>query len=434
MSAKEPPFVQEKELRHNESVNISHGIIQSLATSIFQPFLGIFAIRLGASNAQVALLSSLPALMSIISMIPGALFLRRFPMKKRITGLLFLANRVFMLLAALVPLFSRDSRAAWLVVLVGFMNLPGAVANIAWQTLMGDIFPADRRGTVFALRNQWATLVSFAPTLIAGWALDVIRFPVGYQVLFALAFVISLVEVLVFTRLRETQPEEQSIPFAPKDDPSPLPARMKGEWNRVRTTPAYIRYNACSLLFQFGWQMGWPLFTIYQVKYLGANNVWTAWFSVTSGIASFASYRWWGRYADRVGNMRGMVLATLGMAINPVFYVLSDRLWMIALFNLSMGFFVAGTVLLLFNSLLEIVPPADRTNYIAYNNTLIQMSATIAPFVGNWFGEWLGIKEALLVTAGVRALGSLAFAHMVGLWPFRRTGARPNRALGMGPE
>lgn len=410
---------------HNARINIRHGILQSLAASIFQPFTGIFAINLGASNTQIALLSSLPALMSLVSMIPGALFLRRFSQKKRITAGLFLGNRVFMLFVALVPLFSRDARAAWLVVLIGLMNLPGAVANIAWQSLMGDMFLPSERGDVFARRNQWSTLVGFAPTILAGWLLDIIRFPIGYQIMFAGAFILALAEVAVFMRLHE-----DGLPAVPDESPmAALPARRRiaAELDTILSSHLYLRYNLCSFLFHFGWQMGWPLFTIYQVKYLGANNTWTAWFSVTSGIASFATYRWWGRYADRVGNMRGLVFATLGMAINPVFYAVSNKLWMIALFNLSMGFFVAGTVLLLFNSLLEVAPRAHRTRFIAYNNTLIQLSASTAPFIGNLFNDWLGIKGALLVTAGMRMVGTIAFALMVGALPRGLPGWNRNR-------
>ena len=407
------------DLNHNIKINIWHGALQNLANSVFTPFLGIFAIKLGATNSQVALLSSLPALMSVAAMIPGASFIRRFSTKKKITAAFFLANRLFILAIACVPLFTGDTRAAVLVALVGLMNLPGAIANVSWQSLMGDIIPPKERGSVFARRNQWSGLVGFLPTLLAGKMLDLLSFPSGYQVMFLVAFCVSLIEIAIFTLIQEGDAKGESkvkeaATLVP-DRSQPVRKRFKTEIRTVLAHKQYFRYNLCSVLFHFGWQMGWPLFTIYQVKHLGADNFWMAWFTVSQGIASFLSYRWWGRYADRVGNMRGLVFATLGMAVNPVFYVLSSKLWMIAFFNLSMGFFVAGTVLILFNSLLEVSPKEHRTKFIAYNNTLINLSAAIAPFVGNFAADLLGIKGALLATAAVRAAGAFAFACYSGL-------------------
>lgn len=415
------------DLYHNIRINIWHGALQNLANSVFTPFLGIFAIRLGATNSQVALLSSLPALMSVAAMIPGASFIRRFNTKKKITAAFFLANRLFIIAIACVPLFTGDTRAAALVALVGLMNLPGAIANVSWQSLMGDIIPPEDRGSVFARRNQWSGLVGFLPTLLAGKMLDLLSFPSGYQVMFLVAFCVSLIEIAVFTLIKESDgKEDKSAHETPGTNRvpastvvpeirKPVLENIKTEIRTVLAHKRYFRYNLCSVLFHFGWQMGWPLFTIYQVKHLGADNFWMAWFAVTQGIASFLSYRWWGRYADRVGNMRGLVFATVGMAVNPVFYVLSSKLWMIAFFNMSMGFFVAGTVLILFNSLLEVSPKEHRTKFIAYNNTLINLSAAIAPFVGNIAADLLGIKGALLATAAVRAAGALAFAWFCGL-------------------
>ncbi|HBL51176.1 MAG TPA: hypothetical protein DDZ65_13150, partial [Firmicutes bacterium] len=42
-------------------------------------------------------------------------------------------------------------------------------------------------------------------------------------------------------------------------------------------------------------------------------------------------------------------------------------------------------------------------------------SAAIAPFVGNFAADLLGIKGALLATAAVRAAGAFAFACYSGL-------------------
>lgn len=128
-------------MRDNIRYNNLHGVAQALAVNLFQPFLGIFAIKLGGSNTIVALLSALPALTSAVAMIPGAIWLERLPRRKGPAAVLFLVSRLFLLAIALVPLFSRDARAPLLAALAGLMNLPAAMATVSWTALCGDVFP-----------------------------------------------------------------------------------------------------------------------------------------------------------------------------------------------------------------------------------------------------------------------------------------------------
>lgn len=76
---------------------------------------------------------------------------------------------------------------------------------------------------------------------------------------------------------------------------------------------------------------------------------------------------------------------------------------------MSVGVFVAGTVLTLFNLLLEVTPNENRTVYIAVYNILINISATIAPLLGVWIKDMTSIYVALVVVAIMRMTGSIAF-------------------------
>lgn len=398
-----------KRLDHNIKINNLSGMAQSFAANMFQPFIGIFAIKLGASNGQVALLSSLPALVSVIAGLPGALLIRKSDSKKHITSLLTILNRVFYFFVALVPMLPEAYRPLGLVLLIGLMNLPGAASLVAWQTLMGNLIPKERRGDAFSSRNRLMTLVGFGPTLAVGYILDRLRFPMGYQLIFSIAFVVALAEVIFLMKLdegealqREPSSEDDAVKYT--NSPS-IRSVIRSAWQDRE----YRIFNIHSLLWYFSWQMGWPLFTIYQVRYLGANNTWTGFFAVSSSLMSFVSYKWWGRYGDKVGNVRGLVWATFGMSITPALYAVSNNLIYIVLLNLSIGYFVSGTTLFLFNGLLEVTPEETRAEYLSINSTIINISAFIAPFVGKYLVDITGIKGALLITAVVRLAACLGF-------------------------
>lgn len=419
----------EARLRRNILWNNWNGIFQVLAGNMINPFIGILAIKLDATNMQIAMLSSLPAVASVIAMIPGARMIDRKQHKKGITTLFFLLNRLFFLVIAAVPFFSPDRRAALLVIAVALMNLPGAVANTAYQALMGDIVPARRRGGAMASRNFWMGLAGNVTLLGTGIMLDRLPFPAGYQWMFTAAFVLALAEIWALTQFDEpgrrpalSDAGAASGPLGDAGvsggsgtaasvavtDAAPLGARLRAKLNEVLAEKAFMSFLSTSLLFQFGWQMAWPLFTKYQVSYLGANNWWTSLIAFIGGITTMVFYPIWARWADRWGTRYVLGFAAAGLATVPVLYAVSQTLLSIALWNLWMGVFVAGVVLLLFNGLLEVTPEKNRTTYIAYYNTLVNISAIVAPIIGvaimNRFDIWIAFYTA----ATFRFLGALA--------------------------
>ncbi len=384
----------------NIKFNNLHGIAQALVDNMFRPFIGIFAIAVGASNFQIAMLSSLPAIVSSLTMLPGTRLINRSANKKRLTAVLFLLNRIFFLAAAAIPVLPFEYRSLALVLAVGLMNLPGAISIVAWQSLMGQLIPSELRGSAFARRNQLAGMGSLLPTILTGYLLDRLPSPWGYQLIFSVAFGFALIEIYIFMNLKAAgesganteQLEEQLCSLT-----------------EIAAEKNFFRYMISSLVFYFGWQMAWPLFTLYQVKTLGANNTWIAIYSAIITGVSVLSYPWWGRHADKKGNYATLVLATFGMAISPLMVAVSSNLWILAVFTISMGFFTAGTVLILFNAMLDIAPSYIRTSCVAYYNTLINLSATIAPFVGSAILELSNIYVALAVAALLRGFGTLAF-------------------------
>lgn len=419
----------------NISYNVKHGVASVIAANLASPFFGIFALKLGASNIQVALLSSAPAVVSLLTMIPGALYVDRFSEKKRVTTMFFLANRVFYLALACVPLFSPDHRAAALVAAVALMNLPGAIGNVAWQAFIAKVIPPSQRAQAFARRNRWMNLVGTAVVVVAGKALDVMSFPLGYQVMFVLAFVAAMVEVNIFQRIvepQEARPAEQgnggsaSGPELGRTGETGAPRSIPGRTGLrgriiqlrggVRETvrdilehPRFVQYTLASVVFYFMWQTAWPLFTLYQVKVLGANNLWVSLLNLANTGGALIGYGFWASFADRHGHMKTLVTSTMGMFFVPVYYALSHSLLTITVLNLVTGVIFSGVNLALFNALLEHTPEERTTTYIAYYNTAITLTSVFAPMAGVGLLKFLSFFWAFLVCALGRVIGCLCF-------------------------
>lgn len=399
------------QLSYNKKMNIYNGVAFAVAMNLVNPYFAIFASRLGATEYHMAFLNSWPAFISIFALIPGALLIDNLGKKQETVGKMMMIHKFFYLALATVPFISRVSQPWLFVVLIGFMNFPGSIYVMGYQSTVGDIFTAEQRAGVMSLRNRYSDLFRLVITLISGQLLA--RLPqndeqtiILYQVFFFIAFFIGLAEVYTYKKFRlPAQFQKHSTGVNRKS----ILKNLKESFHYVKTNTLFKRFFICSLIFHMGWQMGWPLYNIYMIDTLGANESWLSAISIASGLSAILTATLWGNFADRYGNTLTIIIATFGMSITPFLYVLSESLLMLVFFNIIIGVSITGTVLVLFNMLLDVTPHNNRTTIIAIYNTLIAVSATIAPIIGVFIQNATSIQTALIIVGCFRLLGTASF-------------------------
>lgn len=393
----------------NLHMNIYNGIALAIAVNLVNPYYAKFAQRLGATDYQLAYLNSWPAFVSIFALIPGALILETFGSKHKSTSRFMLFHKFFFIALACVPFIQSISRPWLFIALVGLMNFPGSIYSMGYQSCVGDLFTASERSTAMSLRNKYSDVFRLLITMISGQLLTTLPKTDGqtihlYQVFFVIAFGFGLLEYLTFKNFKmETAYEAKSpnlIDFF---------STFKDGLHYIAKSKEFQLFFVCSLIFHFGWQMGWPLYNIYMINTLGANEAWLAAVSIASGLSSILTASYWGKFADRYGNTLAIVIATFGMSITPFLYVMSKSLIMLVLFNIIIGVSITGTVLVLFNMLLDVTPSKNRTTIISIYNTLIAISATIAPIIGVALQNITSLEFALIFVGFLRLLGSVSF-------------------------
>ena len=412
-------------LSRNERLNTRNGVLNSVAANLVAPFTVIFALKLGANNVQTALLSSGPAIAGLLVLIPGARWVDRHNDRFRLTATLMAANRLFFLLMAAVPFLVPPVQATAFLLLVTVMNAPGAVANAAWQSTMAQVIAPDRRADAFASRNKAMNLWGTATALLAGALLDVIPSPWGYQLMFAGAFLVALGEVNVFLQLRPrgnpTPAEAVPIPLSttdqvfvpPANETLPLLHRLRHQVNEIRSNKRFVQYTLASVIFYFGWQTPWTIFSLYQVKELGASNFWISLLALLNTGGSLMGYGFWVKRIERKGNLFALWLSALPLVAVPFTYAFSHSLLAIAVMTIFIGITLSGLTIALFNSLLEATPHQNRTSYIAYYNTAITVTSIAAPLWGVFLYTGWGYQTAFLLCGAQRILGAVA---LVLLW------------------
>lgn len=384
----------------NEKFSIKNGIASTIVQNLANNYFSLFAIGvLGASNYQIGLISSLPQFIGMFAMIICSIMMGKISEKKSFTAYSVFATRVFLLCMVFVIYVPEEYRSWVFVLLVGLMNFPGSFAILSWQSFIGDLIPDNRRNSFFSERNKILTIVGMGATFLIGLSLQ--QFdksnPLPYQALFLLAFIFGAIEVYYIMKHREAK-------AAPKAKRSRFSLNLT-----IYKDKPYLYFLICGLYFNFGWQMAWPLFSIYQISYAYANGFWISILTVANQLAQIASFTWWGRMADKHGNSKMMIPLALGMAIAPVTMILSTNLVYITVANGLSGFFVSGTVLILFNQLLEVTKEENRSSYIANYNVLLAIIGFIAPQFGVFLLEATNIGMSMSISTGVRASSAIFF-------------------------
>lgn len=401
---------EEARFQRNQTINITQGILSIMAMNLVNPFLSIFAIKNGATDYQVALLSSAPAFVSVISMIPGARYIDKHPNKHRITTQFIFFHRIFYLVLAAIPFFDPSIRATLLVATIALMNLPGSISNVGWQSFISRVIPPDRRAISFATRNRLQNLVGTAFTLLAGRFLDIASFPLGYQFAFFTSFLLAITEVWVFSRMDEPDALSPATP-APEIKASSmgLLAGVKRAVFEIVQEKRFLRFVAASLVFHFAWQIPWSLFSLYQVRVLGANNTWVSILSLINTGGSLMGYGYWTRYSQKHGNLKTLFSSGIWIFIVPLAYAFSKSLYLVALINLITGMVFSGVNLSLFNATLDSTPEKNKTSFLAYHQTAIGVTAIFAPIIGVGLKDLFGFQIAFLICAILRFGGAWCF-------------------------
>jgi len=387
----------------NEKLSIYNGLASTAATNMVNGYIPLFAIGvLGATNHQIGLIVSLPSIIGMLALIPGAIWLNRVYSKKNFAVISTLLTRLLFSLILFVP-FLGSPYAAWaLVILIALLNFPGALSGLSWQSMIGDLVPEKRRGEFFSSRNRYNTIAAMAVTFGTGVFLQQFdkdnAFP--YQVLFIAAFLFAVFEIYFLFKHKE--PERLKNEKVTEEKSKKLSLA-------VYKHKPFLAFVISALLFGFSAQMAWSLFSIYQIKEANATALWLSLFSVTNQLAQIISIKWWANAADRRGNSFVLFIAAAGMATAPALTMLSTNLVYLTLINLWIGLFVSGTNLLLFNQLLKASPETDRTNYIANYTFLLSIVGFIAPQMGVLLLNGLGMNAAMNLIALFRMIAAFSF-------------------------
>lgn len=436
---------------------VRNAVAATVAGTLVQPYVKKMAIEMGASNLQLGYFSSWPNLISIFAVLGTAALVARSREKAALTAKIVLAGRFAALGAAAVPFLPESTRIMALLIFWVFYLVPNNAAGAPIQGLIADIYGPSDRGWVLSKRQTSSTVAGSIVGISCGYILDhFLPAPLGYQIVFGLSFLVALVEVYYLRQMRPssvagagakaeagakadalmevrtltdvgtpTKASALTDTSAPTEEPgaqaaaalaleAPAPAwkRRLAPYLAVFRHRPFVLFLLCSLPFHFTWQMAWPLFDRYQITYLGANNMWVEVINLANTSGAFFVYPIWQRLAERRGNQLILGVATLFLGLAPGLTAMATSPAGLAVINILLGIGVAGVVLLLMKSLLDVAPAQNREIYIAVHTALVAVSGAIAPLAGAGLMSLVHIRIGLALCTAFRLLTGCSFFYL----------------------
>jgi len=389
-------------LKRNFRYNILNAAFSAACLNMISPFVRKMAIDMGADNLQLGYLSSWPNAASVIAVVGAAAAVARSREKKRLVAAIFLLGRSAALGMSAVPWMPAHLRV-WGVILFWVLAVfPNSAATTAQQSFLADVFRGSDRGKALSERQSWATGVGMLVAFGTGWLLDhLLPYPLGYLVFFSGSFLVGLIEIYYFLRLDVAENLQRS-------DTPPAPAGVKA-YLKVLSHKPFTRFLIASILFHFTWQMVWPLFDRFQITELGASNTWLGILTVANSVVAIWAYPLWNRWAQEHGTTKMLAIASAIVAVAPALNAFTPNLYVLVVVTLFTGTGVAGVVLLVLNSLLEVSPAEGRPLYLAVHAALTSVGAAIAPMVGAYMMTLMPIRTGLAISTILRLVGVGAF-------------------------
>ncbi len=400
-----PPGVGGRRL-HNYRI-VQRDAIAVGFTSAAAPFLGVFLARFGATPFQLGLFNAIPSIFGLVLAIPlGQFLLRRGSIPRWLGVNRMLAAFTYGVIglfpffvppAAIVPL----SLVVWTVLAV-----PQLIIPIAFNVVMSIIAGPGGRFELLSRRWALAVLTTAITVAVCGRVLDLLSFPLNYQVVLIVLSLAGPISFLFMERLR--MPDRPLPPPAPAERP---PRERASDFaNLIRSQPAFVSFIARQLPFIVGARMTLPLIPLFYVTTLGVTDGQVGTIATVQSFALLAGYLLWTRLWRRRGGRVILLTCGAGVAVYPAALAVSREFGVVLVITAAASLFQAGLQLVLFDELMRRVPVAYSPTFVAVEANLGHVAGLGGPLLGAALGAVAGLPVALALAAAIGFVGYVLLA------------------------
>ncbi len=400
-----PPSEEQLRIQKENFRNVQFDGVGVSISNVSAPYLPVFLTRLGASNFQVGLMSSMPGVTGLLM----AIFVGRFLQTRRnIVPWYGLSRLLVIMCYALTGLLTFVLAEQYLVVATlaiwAFATIPQIALAVAFSVVMNAV--AGPEGRYALLSRRWAIfgLTGVIGTFIVTRVIDLIAFPTNYAVMFLVLSVGGIVSYYFSNKIRI--PDQQPVTLTPSKS---LRERWQNNLALLRSNPAFMSFALKRFVYLSGLALSLPVMPLYYVKNVRATDSQIGTFNMAMTIVMLVGYFMWPLLSRRYSGRFVLLATTFGMILHPALVASTTRVeWIIACSALA-GMFQGGLDLVFFDELMKTVPSEYSATFVSLAQSMQYFSTVLAPLLGTWLAGFIGLGGALWLSAGLRLVGFLLF-------------------------
>ena len=394
-----------EDIRKQNFRNVQIDAIGVSISSIAAPFLPVFLTRLGASNFQVGLLSSMPGITGLVLALMVGRFLQT---RRRIVPWFSLARLLvissYTLTGLLTLLLPKSFMVTSTLAIWAFATLPQTALAVAFSVVMNAV--AGPEGRYSLLSRRWAIfgLTSVIGTFAVTRVIDLVAFPLNYALMFLGLSLGGLISFYFSNRI--TLPDQVTPPLTSGKS---VKETIRDYMGLMQKNPMFVSFASKRFVYFSALALSAPILPLFFVREVGATDSQIGTINMVFTMVMLVGYFLWPWVSRRRGGRFVLLATTLGMAFYPALTATTHHAESIMVFAGIAGLFQAGLDLVFFDELLKTVPAEYSATFVSLAQSMQYLSTVFAPILGTFLANYIGLGGALWLSAGLRLLGFLLF-------------------------
>lgn len=353
-------------------------MMQGVSDSYLLPY----GIALGATSSQIAFLASVPALIASFIQMKSASITQTIGSRTKLINFMVFFHSMAWLPIILVPyLFPTSGFLPWaLLISVILLMSFGAFSVPAWQSLMSDYIPVQKRGKYFGWRNRLQGIFMVAVSISAGLVLHSFGKGdlTGFTTIFLFAMFCRFLSWVCLTQMAEPfRHSSHDVYFSFLDF-----------FKQIRKSN-FGKFVIFISAMNFSTNLSAPLLPVFLLKDMSFSYAAYMGLVTIASIAAFLFMTRFGHAADRSGNLAALKVAGWGVSLIPLCWMISRALPYLFFVQFAAGALWGGFNLLMTNFNMEALSPEKRIRGISYFNIMNSLSIFLGAVCGGFIVRFL---------------------------------------------
>ncbi len=378
----------------NFRIDFSGSILYALFNVVFNQFYVPMAIRHGASNVDVGLLTAAPAIGMLLSPLWASFIGTKSPKPYVLWPLTVARLSLAVVGFVLTP---------WMFVAMSFfINFLNGVQAPAYPALLSRIYPPTLRGRLMGyVRVAQGFLLIPIAYVIGRWIeISGDRWPL------VIAAITGTISVIVFCRVREVEvaPQPEQTITVEVTPPSTWKTNIRNQWLMVKNNRALAVFLVATTATGFGNLLAGPIYQIYQVHLLNLNSGQLGVTRVLYYISLLIAYFLLGWVIDKFSPKRAMIIGIAGYTLSPLLYILLGTYGGVMISYLLLGIGDAAWDIGCMAYIFKVTPGKEATAF-GLHYLLFGIRGSIAPIVSTAATHVVSLQTIFLASTLIGAIG-----------------------------